>query len=447
MKEHRQQEEAEMNKSGTSLPEQIIYMWLKKNLGEDKVINRDIFDGFEYDISIRSLNLVIEYGDSLYHNYLDDSNKRDIDKVEYAKQHDLNLLRVFNDGKTEKAYIDNNLIVFKSNKDKYLLKQVLGLISYYIEENCGVFIEPNTMDENVYAQAVSSICNSSYIDSFETKYPELARYWDTEKNLGISPKKICTTSNFKFIFKCPECGNHFKTTIPSLINNSVCECCGHNFRIQEKEEIVSLDKLKGLHNNVKCFMINGEVMECSYNDMIYSTVKVAYTSGKISLLAEEGLVKSVRCTEIKGDYVVIGEYFLPIYQDTAKQYKMLIDILVALDIDVSAIKVRVEQQKKNEICVKPVKFVDLSKELKNQEEIINDIAYRKDKEPVEKSLFENPVCCEPETKTFDNMNSGMYSDSEKMKWIYNNSKDYRGVQYNMLLLGMGNLLTSETYGA
>ena len=153
--------------NGTSLPEQIIYNWLKGEFGEENVINRDKrHNDLEFDIYIKPLELLIEYGDRLYHNYKSDIREKDIEKVKYAKENNIKLLRVFNDGETDTAYLDKDLIVFNIKVDKFMNKQVLPLISNYIGDCYGVYINANTMNEKVLAQAIANTYYSSYKDSF-----------------------------------------------------------------------------------------------------------------------------------------------------------------------------------------------------------------------------------------------------------------------------------------
>lgn len=420
-----------MVSAGTSLPEQIIYLWLKKNLGEEQVVNRDTsFDGLEFDISVRKLGLLIEYGDYTYHNYKDDVKKKDIDKLRYAKEHDLKLLRVFNDGKTELAYMSNDLIVYNRNKDKYLLRQVLVLISQYIEEECGVFIEPNTMDENVLAQAISVTYNSAYIDSFGRKYSNLVQFWDTEKNMGIKPERIGITCPFEFVFKCSKCNRYFKSTIRKFISDSRCRCCGHNLRIEE-DTVVDLDKMEGMHENIEAFIINGEETHCTYNDILYTTLVTAIHVGRVDGLAQNNIIKSIVDIRNAEKYTIIGAFGTHLYEDSTRQYNMLMETLVVLDIDFSNIKVKVKQEPYKFEKIRNSIFINLDNEINNQFEVFSD-GPKKEQEVA----FEIGGC-----NYYESLSNVMTSLSEidRLQLAYQNYSSHKNLTKNMFMLGLGHL--------
>lgn len=430
-KKGRLKEEIDMVSAGTSLPEQIIYLWLKKNLGEEQVVNRDTsYDGLEFDISVRNLGLVIEYGDYTYHNYKDDVKKKDIDKVKYAKEHGLKLLRIFNDGKTELAYMTNDLIVYNRSKDKYLLRQVLVLVSQYIEEKCGVFIEPNTMDENVLAQAISATYNSKYIDSFGKKYSNLISFWDTEKNMGIKPEKIGITCPFEFVFKCNKCNRYFKSTIRKFISDSRCRCCGHNLRIEE-ETVIDLDMMEGMHENIEAFIINGEETQCTYNDILYTTLVTAIHVGRVEGLLQNKIIKNLVDIRNAEKYTIIGAYGTYLFEERARQYNMLMETLVVLDIDFSSIKVKVKQEHYKFEKVRNSVFISLENEIKNQFELFGDGPKQEQAMAFELDVIDY-------SDSVVNVVTSL-NEIDRLQLAYQNYSSHKNLTKNMFMLGLGHL--------
>lgn len=364
--------------NGTSLPEQIIYNWLKEEFGEENVVNRDIsHEGLEFDVYVKPLELLIEYGDNMYHNYKSDIKEIDIKKVKYAKENNIKLLRVFNDGESNSAYLNGDLLVFNIKTDKFLVKQVLPLIGHYINDCYGVAVDVNTMNEKILAQAIANTYYSPYKDSFGEKYPELAQYWCDSENFGVNPNAISIACPYEFIFTCPECGHRFKSTIQKFIDDSVCKCCGHNVRFGE-EEVVSIYKMKGMHNNIDCFILNKEELRCGYNEILYSVISSAIDTGNAGKLVNSKIIKHV--SNIKGlkSYTLIGEYGVKIPKQVQLQYDMLMDAIVSLNIDFSDFKVKVKQKEYDNITIQELTLFDLAVKFDNQTEEIN-IETEKDK--------------------------------------------------------------------
>lgn len=55
----------------------------------------------------------------------------------------------------------------------------------------------------------------NYKDSLEYRFPDIAKEWDYEKNLGLTPKEVSYGSNQIVFWKCPIC----KQSYPKKINN------------------------------------------------------------------------------------------------------------------------------------------------------------------------------------------------------------------------------------
>ena len=60
--------------------------------------------------------------------------------------------------------------------------------------------------------------------SFGSQYPELAAMWSEEANVNITPYMFTSGSNYLATWKCPKCGNTWKSPIASIVSRKVKSC-------------------------------------------------------------------------------------------------------------------------------------------------------------------------------------------------------------------------------
>lgn len=65
------------------------------------------------------------------------------------------------------------------------------------------------------------------INDLKTKYPELCKEWDYEKNT-IRPEEVSRASGIKVWWKCPDCGHSWKASVANRTRNSKCPACSRN---------------------------------------------------------------------------------------------------------------------------------------------------------------------------------------------------------------------------
>lgn len=367
--------------TGTSIPEQIIYLWLKENFPEGEVHNRYLgYDGLEFDIAIPKLNFVIEYGDGLAHNYLLDTKPKDIEKLKYTQSHGLNLLRIFNLPENDVAYCEDELIVYNGAKDKYLMRQVLPLISHYMEKRYNIKIDYHQVSENLIMRAISNVYKVKYIDSFGKKYPRIAKCWDEELNYCLKPEKVSVDSPHPYTFLCPHCKSRFGVTIADIIKNSTCNYCGINFMLDDLDRLYELDELDGLHENIEYFLLGNIKADCGYDELIKIIIKQGIESGHGEHLRDEHIIKRITDTISVNGYEICGQYKYKIPTKIVERYNMLMETLVCLDIDFSDIKVKLKKYANNKN--KETLPFGLLSERNNvgEVEVINNIAYIRGKQ-------------------------------------------------------------------
>lgn len=113
--------------SGTSFPEQFIYLVLKSLYRN--TINRDKTHGVELDIFIPEYSIAIEYNGTYYH---ESQQKNDEKKRELCKQRGINLLQIYEKVK-DRDFSGDNIICwqYSRRKDKmiFLAKDIIRWIS------------------------------------------------------------------------------------------------------------------------------------------------------------------------------------------------------------------------------------------------------------------------------------------------------------------------------
>ena len=67
---------------------------------------------------------------------------------------------------------------------------------------------------------------SGYND-LQTRFPEIAKDWDYEKNRPIKPSEVLPGSHKKFWFKCNKCGNSYESVLYSRKDHA-CPYCSNN---------------------------------------------------------------------------------------------------------------------------------------------------------------------------------------------------------------------------
>ena len=102
------------NKSGTSLPEQIIYRAIKKVC--PKTMNRCKICDYEFDIVIPELRTCIEYGSTYYHQ---GREQRDKEKEMICKENNVRFIQIIDDSSNElQETWQDNLIITRISTNK-----------------------------------------------------------------------------------------------------------------------------------------------------------------------------------------------------------------------------------------------------------------------------------------------------------------------------------------
>ena len=270
----------------SSFPENAIYYYLSKAIPHMKKNIKPVWlNGKELDIYIPDLHVAIEYDGQRWHKNIDE----DCTKNELCQNHGITLIRIrepkcpnlpvdntciilkgldksaldeaikellsilninygdINTAKDEIDILDSMIIYIKENSLAVRYPDIANLWNY--EKNGTItpnMILPNSNHKfnwkchichQAWTGSPNSMITKKYICSycaglkpikgktdFATVCPDKAKYWDYEKNTK-NPDEILPSSNKKFHFKCPICGNKWSAA-PNW-KSGCAVCSGH----------------------------------------------------------------------------------------------------------------------------------------------------------------------------------------------------------------------------
>ena len=213
----------------TSFREQALYYYIKKEYPNAISGYRSSkLSSFELDIYIPDLKIGIEYDGVAWHK--EENFEREKRKYEACKKEGIYLIRV-KEKFPEKWWADiaDTMISGHSEKDFESLEEYSKIIHLVLEKIVSPFrlywINPLNIDLN--RDRFEILKNYTEIkNSFEDIYPDIAKEWDEEKNLGLTPKMFRPKSDFKAWWKCSKCCNVFEATIGRRANGTGCPKCG-----------------------------------------------------------------------------------------------------------------------------------------------------------------------------------------------------------------------------
>ncbi len=200
-----------LNKSGcpkcmkhakTSFPEQAILYYVRMIYPSAENSYTGIKAGSlkELDVYIPDLNIGIEYDGIAWHRS-DKSQKKDHDKFILCKDKGITLIRI-SEFERERSECDY-LIIRSDSSSEALDCSISKLLAYLGITNINVDVErdrPVIMQQYITYIAGRSIAS---------KYPEDVKYWDEEKNRGLTAEMISATSNVSYWWKC-DLGHSYK---------------------------------------------------------------------------------------------------------------------------------------------------------------------------------------------------------------------------------------------
>lgn len=210
--------------NSTSYPEQFIYWGLKALYPntENRVKlfkSEDRTRGFEYDIYVPDLKLLIEYSSDYWH---EGKEERDQLKKELAKTNGYQIIEIIENDKKSDIETYKQSIIKVNNKTlevNKVLDFILNQFNHSINE-----LDLKEIESFAYEYSKGKI---EYEKSLEYLRPDLAKEWDYESNT-IKPSEITQCSGYNANWIC-EKRHHWKAKVSNrFTSNSGCPICYQN---------------------------------------------------------------------------------------------------------------------------------------------------------------------------------------------------------------------------
>lgn len=210
----------------TSFPEQAIYYYIKQVYPDAINGYKEIFDkGMELDIYIPSIKVGIEYDGCIYHN--ENNLKRDNTKYEICHKNGIQLIRV-------EEYTLRNVFKLYDRKisvkpgDMEHLNQAIYILIHKLNKKIDIDVIKDRQ------KIISQYDKRS--ESLLSKYPEIAKEWDYEKNYPMIPENFAPHSNEKVSWICSKCSFEWKAAIGDRTRKECTGCprCSRKIISQSK---------------------------------------------------------------------------------------------------------------------------------------------------------------------------------------------------------------------
>ena len=207
----------------TSLPEQIVYFYVKQLFPE--AINGYVFKykgkPRSVDIYIPSLNLAIEYDGSRWHQNVE----RDLKKTKILDEKGIQLVRIRE--RDCPVLNDSSYCIpvdYEPSSYAYLNTGILAVIEY-INLRYAMSVVASIDIESDFYQILSAFESDKREKSLAVVNPILANEWDYDKNGSVTPKQVIATSDKKFWWLCSECGYSWKSMVSARHYGHGCPRC------------------------------------------------------------------------------------------------------------------------------------------------------------------------------------------------------------------------------
>ena len=210
--------------SRTSFPEQAIYYYLSKIFTNVYNGYTECFDNkMELDIYVPDIKTGIEYDGTAFHTGPKAESEME-KKYQICKNNNIRLIRVSEFDNHTQSY--DACFVRKDNSDSSLSAVIGQLIEFISGKQTSVDVvrdRPEIMKQYITILHEKSI---------STRYPEVAKKWDIEKNQGLRPDQVNSFSNKKYWWKCSLGHSYLATPINEVFNTKSCPICTNHRVLQ-----------------------------------------------------------------------------------------------------------------------------------------------------------------------------------------------------------------------
>ncbi|MBR2808896.1 MAG: zinc-ribbon domain-containing protein [Erysipelotrichaceae bacterium] len=218
---------------GTSFPEQCFFYYIKKFCPDAVNRYKDIFNNkMELDIYIPSIKTGIEYDGVFWHRKDAQSRAREETKHRICKENNIRLFRLKEGGFTGFADNADRIWYVPTKCDDATLDYY---ILYFLSNL--TFFSTKLPDVNV-ARDRAEILEYKTLrleNSLLYQYPDIAKEWHPTKNGKLTPDQFTPGSGESVWWRCPKCGNEWKTSIANRASGHGCDKCATSVRMKTRK--------------------------------------------------------------------------------------------------------------------------------------------------------------------------------------------------------------------
>ena len=210
----------------SSFPEQAVKYYLAKAFN---TLNRFRIEKWELDIYLPDFRIGIEYDGLAWHLTNEKLINREMRKNEFFSNSQIDLIRV---KETKQKLNDSrNTIYLEIAKSGYtysLLDDAIIRLLKLIEQKTGKTLNIDVNHQRDRTDILNSYINLKKENSLGTEVDDSYRFWDYEKNKGLTPEQFTKASNHIVWWKCPVCGGSWEKSIIAFGKGDRCPyCSGH----------------------------------------------------------------------------------------------------------------------------------------------------------------------------------------------------------------------------
>ena len=196
----------------TSFPEQTILYYCQQITYAE---SRNVDFGKEIDIYLPEYKIGIEYNGVFWHKNKKDADK---DKVKFFSKKGIRIITVAESD--QNAVFGDTIEYIYNSSNKASLNWAIQRLFELLESD-NISIDASRDESKIYNQYIAL----EKENSLASKYPEIAKQWNFEKNLSLKPEMIMPNSNKKIWWKC-ENGHEWQAVVSSRTSGGLgCPYC------------------------------------------------------------------------------------------------------------------------------------------------------------------------------------------------------------------------------
>ena len=206
----------------TSFAEQAVFYYIKKLYPD--AINRytaKFLGKMELDVFIPSIKYAIEYDGEAWHK--ENKLKREQKKYQMCHEQGITLIRL----REKMSELASDIADYQWSTPKLYehknLEHIIKDILLHLNFHKRYFIDVNIKRDYYEILKYNTVLKT---DSFQSRYPDIAKEWHPTKNEKITPNMFKAHSNHKAWWICPLCNYEYEASINHRVSGTGCPKCG-----------------------------------------------------------------------------------------------------------------------------------------------------------------------------------------------------------------------------